>query len=187
MNKIPLKSFTCNYCQNLYNWNNLASINEISPEKSLLQKEIWEKELVRLKTQQISTDNQIIQEQLTPQINNCLQQLHYLDLQLKAGKEYVCQSCQSKFKVKKDDQKFTCDICQLEITGLKCQGHVGNYQWQGISPQKWSNFCQTCQDNRVILTNLYCPRVSDGYDGWDINLRQFDCDCPSNNDLRPNY
>jgi phage host-nuclease inhibitor protein Gam len=182
-----LKTFTCNYCQILYNWNYLASINELSPEKTLLQREIWEKELVRLKTEQMTNDNAKVQEQLTPQINNCLQQLHYLELQLKTGKEYVCQTCQAKFQVKKEVSKFTCEVCNLENETKPYEGHIANYQFQGISPRKWSKFCQSCKDTKIIMANLYCPRVSDGYDGWDINKPQYDCDCPSNNDLIPNY
>lgn len=110
-----------------------------------------------------------------------------MEIQQKTGKEHVCQKCHSKFQVKKEVSKFTCDTCQLEITGLKLEGHIENYQFQGISPRKWSKFCQPCKDNRIILANIYCPRVSDGYDGWDTWRVQFDCDCPSTNDLRPNW
>jgi hypothetical protein len=88
--------------------------------------------LVRLRTAQISNNNPT----LTNQINNCLQQLYYLDLQLQVGKEYVCQLCHEKFLVKKEIDTFKCQICQLESEGESYQGHVGNYQSQGISPRQ---------------------------------------------------
>jgi hypothetical protein len=129
------KTFICNYCQNTYNWDYLASINEHPTDKILLQKQTWENELVRLKTQQISTDNPKIQQQLIPQINSVLQQLRLIELQLQTNKEYTCKSCSNKFKVK-EIQKFICDICGMEITGKMLEGHVENYQLQGVPPRK---------------------------------------------------
>ena len=132
---VEQKNFTCNYCQQIYGESFLASINEYPIEKSLLQKEVWEKELVRLKTQQVSTDNPKVQQQLIAQINSCLQQLHGLNLLLKTNKEYTCKACHNKFKVQ-DVQSFTCDLCGEEKKGKMLEGHVENYQLQGISPRK---------------------------------------------------
>jgi ribosomal protein L37AE/L43A len=172
------KNFNCNYCQKAYNVDYLAAINEYPNDKTLLQKEIWEKELVRLKNQQLFTDSIVLKNQLTTQINSIIQQLRQIDLQLQTNKEYTCQTCHNKFKVK-EIKTFTCDICQQEINGKMLEGHIENYQIQGISRRKWSKFCQNCRDTKIILANIYCPRTSDGRDDdWDTSLPLYDCDCP---------
>jgi hypothetical protein len=170
-------NFTCNYCQKTYRDDNLGSINEYQKENSFEKKTKLEQEKSRLETEHLIAIDQKEKEILSKQIKQLDQDLHYLYLKEKIGKECICKQCFNKFRIK-ETKTFTCDTCQLESKGQMFEGHVDNYRWQGINPSNWSKFCLACKDNKIIWANLYCPRTSSGRDSWDLSEPRFDCSCP---------
>mgnify|MGYP001799410682 CR=1 FL=1 len=126
-------NFTCNYCLRNYNQDYLASINEYESESLFKKKDILEKELTGLETEQILAINSKTSQDFEVKIKQLTQKLDQLYLQEKVKKEYVCKFCFNKFIIK-ETKSFVCDICGLEIKGRKFEGHIENYQLQGISP-----------------------------------------------------
>ncbi|MDR1670730.1 MAG: hypothetical protein LBR43_03360 [Spiroplasmataceae bacterium] len=170
-------NFTCNYCQKTYHEDNLGSVNEYHKEHLFKEKNKLEQEKARLETEALVAIEEKDKETLSNQIKKLNQDLHYLYLKEKIGKEYICKQCFDKFKIK-ETKSFKCEVCQLEIKGKLFEGHVDNYRWQGINPLSWTKFCQSCKDNRIINASLYCPRTGNGRDSWDLSEPRFDCSCP---------
>jgi hypothetical protein len=120
-------NFTCNYCQKTYHEDNLGSVNEYHKEHLFKEKNKLEQEKARLETEALVAIEEKDKETLSNQIKKLNQDLHYLYLKEKIGKEYICKQCFDKFKIK-ETKSFKCEVCQLEIKGKLFEGHVDNYR-----------------------------------------------------------
>lgn len=175
---MTLQLFKCAYCLLEKNNSEIGGTLNKNLEKLILQKNIWEEELAKISAAQLTIKSENKRAEIDKDIQRVQKDLRLIHSQINNNNEFVCKTCWKRFE-NKNAETFICAICKQNITGKKLGGHVENYQDEGISVRKWSFFCQSCKDTRIIEANIYCPRKGDGRDGdWDITRPLFDCDCP---------
>jgi len=173
-----MNQFKCAYCLLQKDISEIGGEIKKNVEKLQIQKQIWEEEISKLSSNQFSIQDQNKKAELERQIQAKKKELENITFSIKNSQEQVCKTCWKGFE-KKDIDTFICEVCKQRITGKKLGGHIRNYQDEGIPVRKWVNFCQSCKNTRIILANIYCPKLGDGRDdSWDISKPVFDCDCP---------
>jgi hypothetical protein len=130
-----LNLFTCSTCLIQKEISQLGGEINLNSQKLATQKENYEAEITKLATSQFTATSLEKKAELERNIQQKVKELENVVHQIKIGKEQICLTCWKKFE-KKDISTFICVVCKQNITGKKYEGHIRNFQDEGVEVNK---------------------------------------------------